>query len=410
MHLSDQSTRAGDSMGDPLPRVRTSLSPHTSRATDSVLMGVAGFCAKTDVFEGVHCSETDVKGSWTESSLAHCVAQCEACTRCHFVSFSPTDNDCSWFASCPKLGSGGDLTNYVGAHATWQVRHPDGSWTRFRERLRLGRSDDPFEVLWGKHVVGHLRGSWIASAGQERHDAARELRAMEPFCARQVNQSWRRSRLDALSVEVDPPNRAWSAIDGRALSVFDGAKSTCEAHCDQPCDKLDGDLHIECGGCGARVACHPGAPRFPTGDVYPRENTARTRREHSESSHQAKAQAEVPVEAQAKAQAMVWPRKAEWLRADGSKMSRRMLSGRTRDRLGGGAHGVVAASSDGRAQLAIGVLTQLNRCAGRQYNQKIGSEQRVAVHCHAEILMMWQAVALAAHIASGDPLRAAPSG
>ncbi|KOO35331.1 hypothetical protein Ctob_011675 [Chrysochromulina tobinii] len=62
---------------------------------------MAGYCGLTAMGEGARCDATDSKGSWSVSGLLDCLADCRRCERCHFVSYSDVDHDCSWFRSCP---------------------------------------------------------------------------------------------------------------------------------------------------------------------------------------------------------------------------------------------------------------------------------------------------------------------
>ena len=62
---------------------------------------LAGYCGVTAVGEGTHCKDTDSKGSWLAGGLFDCMAACRQCERCHYISYSELDHDCSWFLSCP---------------------------------------------------------------------------------------------------------------------------------------------------------------------------------------------------------------------------------------------------------------------------------------------------------------------
>ena len=57
-----------------------------------------GYCAKTAPVPG-SCSQSSC-GSWKLRTLRSCVARCQGCERCHFVSFSRRHRDCSWFFDC----------------------------------------------------------------------------------------------------------------------------------------------------------------------------------------------------------------------------------------------------------------------------------------------------------------------
>ena len=98
---------------------------------------MAGYCGLTAMGEGARCDATDSKGSWSVSGLLDCLADCRRCERCHFVSYSDVDHDCSWFRSCPaahpsspesralKTGASAQPSNT--GHHTWRVRYSNGS-------------------------------------------------------------------------------------------------------------------------------------------------------------------------------------------------------------------------------------------------------------------------------------------
>ena len=61
-----------------------------------------GYCAPT--LEPGDCAR-GIKGGWNSTALgiadfAGCAARCRGCARCHYVSFSPLHEDCSWFHTC----------------------------------------------------------------------------------------------------------------------------------------------------------------------------------------------------------------------------------------------------------------------------------------------------------------------
>jgi hypothetical protein len=67
---------------------------------------VPGFCGQTS-WQSAGCNSS-TQGAWKAknhgiTTLAQCVAMCERCTTCNYVSFSPTNDDtgdCSWYTSC----------------------------------------------------------------------------------------------------------------------------------------------------------------------------------------------------------------------------------------------------------------------------------------------------------------------
>lgn len=46
------------------------------------------------------------------------------------------------------------------------------------------------------------------------------------------------------------------------LSCATAQEVTCEPWCSEPCTSLNGNVQIECGTCGANMACHPGAAGY----------------------------------------------------------------------------------------------------------------------------------------------------
>ena len=78
---------------------------------------VFGFCQSTKWSElrseGANllnfCPSSNIgHGGWWSRSLTNCLAGCERCQQCHFISFSPSDQDCSWFRKCPSVQKGED--------------------------------------------------------------------------------------------------------------------------------------------------------------------------------------------------------------------------------------------------------------------------------------------------------------
>ena len=74
----------------------------------------------------------DTKGSWKLSArepignlLKVCLAKCVACPRCHYISLSRGDRDCSWYTACPELRT--RVGGYVLEHHTYQVRQVNGT-------------------------------------------------------------------------------------------------------------------------------------------------------------------------------------------------------------------------------------------------------------------------------------------
>ena len=66
------------------------LAPHVHR----------GSCAVTEF--GASDCDAGTQGAWVlrGGSLGECARLCGCCARCHFVSYSKAESDCSWFAEC----------------------------------------------------------------------------------------------------------------------------------------------------------------------------------------------------------------------------------------------------------------------------------------------------------------------
>ena len=68
----------------------------------------AGFCGQTSWSTGCNATGRGGSGAWKAkdhniTTLNECIAMCESCPSCNFVSFSPTNDqsgDCSWYSSC----------------------------------------------------------------------------------------------------------------------------------------------------------------------------------------------------------------------------------------------------------------------------------------------------------------------
>ena len=89
-------------------------------------LGWPGYCGTTGSDEA-GCSDRRRKGTWEGvSQLNHCLDHCRNCSRCHYVSFSASLGDCSWFRACDtdKL-----QTALSRAHTTYRVRTANGALT-----------------------------------------------------------------------------------------------------------------------------------------------------------------------------------------------------------------------------------------------------------------------------------------
>ena len=134
---------------------------------------VSGFCRSTKWSEGANLLKSCPSyshGGWWSHSLASCLAGCERCQQCHFISFSPSDQDCSWFRNCPKVQKGEDVKDYYLTHTTWQIRAPDGTLL-----------EPPSNESRMAHSVLSYRGPDLASH-------------MVAVAARKANRDWASAR------------------------------------------------------------------------------------------------------------------------------------------------------------------------------------------------------------------------
>ena len=96
------------------------------RAVATRSLGWPGYCGTTGSDEA-GCSDRRRKGTWEGvRQLNHCLDHCRNCSRCHYVSFSASLGDCSWFRACDtdKL-----QTALSRAHTTYRVRTANGALT-----------------------------------------------------------------------------------------------------------------------------------------------------------------------------------------------------------------------------------------------------------------------------------------
>ena len=103
-----------------------------------------GYCESASIYGATCESAASVgegaaaKGSWQLGSTRDCIVRCSACPQCAFVSYSRTEEDCSWFASCNTSR----LSQGATKHRTLRVRDLDGNIVmRAQERQRRVRSD-----------------------------------------------------------------------------------------------------------------------------------------------------------------------------------------------------------------------------------------------------------------------------
>ena len=134
---------------------------------------VSGFCQSTKWSEGANLLNFCPKighGGWWSRSLTNCLAGCERCQQCHFISFSPSDQDCSWFRKCPSVQKGEDVMDYYLTHTTWQIRAPEGTLL-----------EPPSNESRTAHSVLSYRGPNLASH-------------MVAVAARKADKNWASSR------------------------------------------------------------------------------------------------------------------------------------------------------------------------------------------------------------------------
>lgn len=90
-----------------------------------------GLCEITHVGQGARCAPGDTKGSWEIAEVSDCWMRCAGCSACSFISFNPSDRDCSWFTNCslPLNTSVGNVPGFIddNPHRTYRVRAPDGT-------------------------------------------------------------------------------------------------------------------------------------------------------------------------------------------------------------------------------------------------------------------------------------------
>ena len=122
--------------------VHCALCRRTPRSTAALSAASPGFCGVT---EGEGDCAAGQQGAWEVGragsaegvqDLAGCIARCERCARCNYVSFSYHNEDCSWFHSCDlgALVTG----HHLSAHfSTLRVRPPP------RSAAAEGDSDAP---------------------------------------------------------------------------------------------------------------------------------------------------------------------------------------------------------------------------------------------------------------------------
>ena len=81
--------------------------PRASAFDRAMQHGMRGHCGETE-FGDSDCQSDDF-GAWRISSplvngtLLGCMARCACCEQCRYISYSPADDDCSWYRECGRL-------------------------------------------------------------------------------------------------------------------------------------------------------------------------------------------------------------------------------------------------------------------------------------------------------------------
>lgn len=120
------------------------------------------------------------------SGLLGCLADCRRCERCHFISYSDLDHDCSWFRSCPsahpsspesralKTGASAQPSNT--GHHTWRVRFSNGTLALSGATLGSCQASLQDSLLASSSVAGriHHRGRGAVRTDRFRPEGSTE--------------------------------------------------------------------------------------------------------------------------------------------------------------------------------------------------------------------------------------------
>ena len=117
-----------------------------------------GYCAVTEFSSRMALCSTDKSGAWhmlpTDDAVKgqrSCAKRCTHCRNCQFVSYSRSQNDCSWYAEC-NLRALGDNKLQTDHHSA-QVKSKKIELTRpHRSRLHLQPSHAPPTALFFYHM------------------------------------------------------------------------------------------------------------------------------------------------------------------------------------------------------------------------------------------------------------------
>ena len=126
-----------------------------------------GFCGVVErsVSSATPCRAKQSRGAWRDvDSAAACARLCQSCGHCKYVSFSPLDLDCSWFASCESLSSKSswlqsDTRHCTLAAADFEALHPATvpEWNQLLARgvISLGSQQNAETLLRMTRGSGH---------------------------------------------------------------------------------------------------------------------------------------------------------------------------------------------------------------------------------------------------------------
>ena len=121
------------------------IMPGSRAAQLPELQWLPGYCAVTEFSSRVALCSTDKSGAWhtlpTDDAVKgqrSCAKRCTRCRNCRFVSYSMSQNDCSWYAEC-NLRALGD-NKFQTDHHSAQVKEQAAA-------LRMGARATTFSAF-----------------------------------------------------------------------------------------------------------------------------------------------------------------------------------------------------------------------------------------------------------------------
>ena len=148
-----------------MPRIKSgpNSTREDTRSRDtrlSELQWLPGYCAVTQFSSRMSLCSSDKSGAWhmlpTDDAIEgrrRCAKRCTHCRNCRFVSYSRSQNDCSWYAEC-NLGALGDSKKFQTDHHSAQVQSDRIGLTRLRRsRPHLQPSHAPPTALLFYHMA-----------------------------------------------------------------------------------------------------------------------------------------------------------------------------------------------------------------------------------------------------------------